>query len=69
MPADGRSAENRGAVAGGSKRGSERLARPQSAKADDKSSAAGATEVAVPLPYRRRVAEYFQRVADETGRK
>jgi hypothetical protein len=69
MPADGRSSDNRGALAGGSKRGTDRAARPQSAKADDKGSAAGATEVAVPLPYRRRVAEYFQRVADETGRK
>src|SRR5262249_52905096 len=69
MTADGRSSENRGAVTSGSKRGTERAARPQTARADEKGSAAGGTEAPVPLPYRRRVAEYFQRVADETGRK
>ena len=29
----------------------------------------GTGDAAVPAPYRRRVAEYFQRIADETGGK
>ena len=31
--------------------------------------AGGSAEASVPLSYRRRVAEYFQRIADETGGK
>jgi hypothetical protein len=32
-------------------------------------TASGSAEALVPVPYRRRVAEYFQRIADETGGK
>jgi hypothetical protein len=44
-------------------------ARPSSPDADAKRGAAGAADAVVPGLYRRRVAEYFQRVADETGGK
>lgn len=42
---------------------------PSTIEAAARRSAAGAADTAVPTPYRRRVAEYFQRIADETGGK
>jgi hypothetical protein len=43
-------------------------ARPATVEADRDRRAAGAGDAAVPLPYRGRVAEYFQRIAEETGK-
>jgi hypothetical protein len=58
----GRAAQSRGA--GG--RGSD-PARPGSNGGTAQTDTQGAADAAVPLTYRRRVADYFQRIADETG--
>ena len=60
-----RSASPRGSGA----RGRSDRAEATSAEAASKSSAAGAADASVPPSYRRRVAEYFQRIADETSSK
>jgi hypothetical protein len=54
--------------AGGRSRDGPLLTEPVNSAAG-KARPAGASEVTVPLPYRRRVAEYFQRVADDAGGK
>jgi len=51
-----------GAATGGSRPGG-----PGSAQGSKPPGAMGTADAAIPAPYRRRVAEYFQRVADETG--
>jgi hypothetical protein len=48
--------------------GSERANTPAAADATQP-GAAGAADATVPAPYRRRVADYFQRIADETGKR
>jgi hypothetical protein len=52
---------------GASQGGGSDAARPSRAGGSGPTQAAGAAEASVPLSYRRRVAEYFQRIADETG--
>jgi hypothetical protein len=42
---------------------------PNAADAASQRSATGTGDAAVPAPYRRKVAEYFQRVVEETGGK
>jgi hypothetical protein len=60
----------RGERAGAGRRGRDmggNAARPSASGAAGQAQAGGAAEASVPLSYRRRVAEYFQRIADETG--
>jgi hypothetical protein len=67
---DGRQSRDRWAgPARGARGGRSESARPSGPEAEAKRGAAGAADALVPAPYRRRVAEYFQRIADETGGK
>ncbi len=43
--------------------------RPAAPMQQGKTNVGGAADTTVPAPYRRKVAEYFQRIAEETGGK
>jgi hypothetical protein len=49
--------------------GGARRAQPTTAELTGHRNATGAAEAIIPAPYRKRVAEYFQRIIEETGGK
>jgi hypothetical protein len=64
---DSKSTHSNRSAAARANRGRGDPGRPGSADGSAPGEAQSATEAAVPFTYRRRVAEYFQRIADETG--
>ncbi len=60
--------DNRKAMSGESAGGRTDNGQPSAMQAGGNRAAAGSAEAAVPSSYRRKVREYFQRVAEETGK-
>jgi hypothetical protein len=69
MPGDRPSSSGRMGSGGGSNVRTGEAGRPGSVDPRNPQAAGGSGEGAVPVQYRRRVAEYFQRLADESGGK